>query len=236
MKRSLLMSQYNEYVKNNNVPFEMKTNVRIMTFNVEGFKQYDGILDVVRESDADIIGLNEALFFTDVLREKFKTDVTNLGYHIVMCNIYGINVILSKYQIKKHKVIKLIKDPIKNRNRYALKVDIDGINILLTHLDAFDNSGTTRLNQIRQILNNVDSTYILMGDMNSTTESEVVNTISESFIDSFDLLNKQSPEMTSWIGKQIDYIYIGKDFPYHVTNSNVHCSTVSDHFPVYIDL
>lgn len=236
--KQVLLEKFFKYNREHLKPFDIKTKARIMTFNVEGFKNYGHVMSIIRDSDSDIVGLNEALFFDSLVKDRFLNDARNMGYeYIVMCNtLYGINVLLSKYYINSHKVIKLAKDPVKNRNRYALKVNIDGIKILLTHLDAFDQSGETRLNQIKQILDNINSTYIVMGDLNSISNSNVILELENSFTDSFKLLQINSPLMTSWIGSQIDYIYVGNDFPYQIFNCNVHFAYGSDHIPVYIDL
>lgn len=259
------MEHYTRYISENQKSFPDKHNIRIMTYNVEGFKKYNDVIEVLRLSNADIIGLNEALFFEDKtkhlseLRDRFIFDVSQMGYNIKMCNNYGINVILSKHEIVYSKIIKLCKDPIKNRNRYALHVNISyltnnenrcNINIILTHLDAFDNiisniningrnfnvKGATRLKQIIEISKYIgNENFILMGDFNSEKYSDVINLIESSFINSFDLLNKQLPNMTSWTSKVIDFIFIDHRFPYTPIHTGVYYSSASDHLPVYID-
>jgi endonuclease/exonuclease/phosphatase family metal-dependent hydrolase len=227
---------YEFFVNNNKTKFISKCQFRIMTYNVEGFKKYDEVLEVLSNSQADIIGLNEALFFNDELRNKFQSDMTRLNYNIKMCNNYGINVILSKYPIEFSKVIKLEKDPIKNRNRYMLHVKICNINIILTHLDAFDSTGQTRFNQIQTIGAYIKSDFIVMGDFNSIKGTNVINYLELGFRDSFTILGKQQPIMTSWTNRVIDFIFIGSTFPFRVIETAIYPSIASDHFPVYIDI
>lgn len=215
--------------------FKPKQNIRIMSYNVEGFKKYDAVIKVISDSDANIIGLNEALFFKDDIRKKFTDDVTKMGYNIKMCNNYGINVILSKDKITNCKVIKLCKDPIKNRNRYALKVKTYNIDIVLTHLDAFDSSGNTRDKQIVTIGENIHSDHILMGDFNSIKGSNVINLIESGFTDSFTLSGRNQPESTCWSNRVIDFIFFGRCFPYRPIDSNIVICDASDHYPVYVD-
>ena len=227
---------YTDFVNNNRSIFQPKDQFRIMTYNVEGFKNYDGILKVLEDSNSDIIGLNEALFFNDNLRSKFLNDMIRLRYNVKMCNNYGINVILSLYPINFSKVIKLEKDPIKNRNRYALHVKICNINILLTHLDAFDSTGQTRFKQIQTIGAYIKSDFIVMGDFNSIKGTNVINYLELGFRDSFTILGKDQPIMTSWTGKTIDFIFIGSSFPFRIIETAIYTSSASDHVPVYIDL
>lgn len=216
--------------------FTPKHNFRIMTYNVEGFKDYDGVLKVISDSDADIIGLNEALFFNNILREKFTNDAISMGYNIKMVNTYGINVILSKHHISSSKVIKLAKDPVKNRNRYALHVNICSTDIILTHLDAFDQSGKTRFKQIIEIGSYIKNNFILMGDFNSDFDSDVVKAVRTCFTDSFSLVGKEQPVFTCWNGKTIDFIFIGNHSNIKLKDSNVYNSTASDHSAIYVDI
>lgn len=88
------------------------------------FNNYNGIIDIITKSNADIIGLNEALFF-NANKQKFTNDINQLGYIVVMCNDrYGVNILLSRYNIDNYSIISLGKDPIHNRMRYALKANI----------------------------------------------------------------------------------------------------------------
>lgn len=231
-----LKFNYFNFAVNNMHEFIPKTSFRIMTYNVEGFKNYDGVLKIISDSNSDVIGLNEALFFDSRLRDKFLSDIGKLGYITKMCNSYGINVILSKYPIDHSKVIKLEKDPIKNRNRYALHVKICNINIILTHLDAFDNTGQTRFKQIQQIGSYIKPDFIVMGDFNSVKGTDVINYVELGFKDSFTILGKEQPKMTSWTNRTIDFIFMGCNFPFRIVSCDVYPSISSDHFPVYIDI
>lgn len=229
------LTNYNHFINNNKTDFIPKTNFRIMTYNVEGFKNYDGVLKVIENSNADVIGLNEALFFSDLLKDRFFNDIKMLQYEIKMCNSYGINVLLSRYPINSSKVIKLEKDPIKNRNRYLLKANICGLDIFLTHLDPFDNTGETRFKQICTISSHILPNSIIIGDFNTTKGSNVINFIETTFQDSFTKVEKEQPLMTTWSQRTIDFIFIGNLFPYKINNSNIYPNNSSDHFPVYID-
>lgn len=225
------------YTPNETLTFECRRNFRIMTYNVNGFKKYDDVIDVISKSMSDVICLNEALFFDDSLQRKFISDITNLGYlHFEMCNKFGINMIISKYQISNKKVISLGKDPIKNRNRYVLCCNICGINICSLHLDPFDTTGQTRKHQFERLLSMIDLTYVILGDFNTEYNSDLFNRSKNlGFRDSFEVLNTHKPPITHWSCRAIDHILIGPSFRGIFYKSTVLKTSASDHLPVYID-
>lgn len=232
--------RYYEYVRDNANHFTNKEHFRLLTFNVEGFKRYSDVMKVLRESNADIIGLNEALFFDNDLRSRFFSDVNEMGYtHHMMCNAYGINVIVSKHAIVKKSVIRLLKDPIKKRNRYAIAVHVEVdskiLKLALTHLDPFDRTDETKYMQLCEIMMHIDDSYVLMGDFNLSPRSELYTAVTRSFHDSFPLLRRERP-ITSWIMTQLDFIFVGDSFEHHIVDSQCHISDASDHCAVYVDV
>jgi endonuclease/exonuclease/phosphatase family metal-dependent hydrolase len=261
VSKNMLYNTYSNYIINNPIEFTNKdNNCRIMTYNVKMFNNYNGVINVIIKSNADIIGLNEALFF-NISKDKFINDITLLGYNIVMCNDkYGINILLSKYTINNYSIISLGKDNIKYTNRYALKANIGSLKILLTHLDPFDITENTRLKQINIIMKNIDDEYLIMGDLNCLRKSDydinkydaiveidrrrniLTKTIvtdfiePKGFIDSFVKINKIPPTISVWSCRRIDYIYIGQLFPYKINNSIIIPTSASDHLPIYIDI
>lgn len=240
LSKEQLTLEYLRYVniESDEKTFSEKSNFRIMTYNVKGFENYDAIISLINQSNADIICLNEALFFNSELRIRFISDISRIGYqHHKMCNTYGINFILSKYEIQNSKVICLGKDPVKNRNRYAITCQILGLKLCCLHLDPFDRSGNTRFRQGLELIQKLDSEYIILGDFNDTYDSQTLSSfINFGFRDSFEYINKRIPSITHWTCRKIDYILIGSSFKFKISNSMIFKSTVSDHLPIYIDL
>lgn len=230
-------SSLNCYTENETSTFDNRRNFRIMTYNVNGFKRYEDVINVISKSMSDVICLNEALFFDSFLYDRFLSDIHKLGYtHHEMCNKFGINVVISKYQIMNKKLISLGKDPIKNRNRYALCCNICGINICSLHLDPFDTSGETRCRQIQKVLSKLDLSFIILGDFNDVYNSELFNyTRKMGFRTSFEVLSTNSPPITHWSCRAIDHILIGPHFLGIFYKSTVFKSFASDHLPLYID-
>jgi|688.fasta_scaffold334558_2 endonuclease/exonuclease/phosphatase family metal-dependent hydrolase len=274
MEKSKLVKKFKKHINNNQTNFieKNKKSVRIMTYNVNNWKNTDDeytlkeIFDVIKDSDSDIVLFNEAMFFTNKIREDFNLIQQKSKYkYIEMCSTkFGINIILSVFPIKEKKVICLGKDPIRKINRYAIKASIDigkkeNLNIILTHLDVFDETEDTRLKQIKMIYDNIDTKYIIIGDLNSLRKDdydenewkkmikndklrniELQNKVadfieSKNFVDSFVSINK-SIQVSVWSMRRVDYFYIGKDFTHKLIDSNVYYTDKSDHLPLYIDI
>lgn len=267
-----LQEIYKKYTIENSTEFPVKKGkIRMMTFNVHLWQDYleidavDNIFKIISDSNADIIGLNEGLFFSKGLIKKVKNYISSLGYtYYVDCNSkYGINLLISKFPIKSHKIINLGKDPIKNLSRYAIKATISiesiEINILVTHLDVFDETEETRLKQMQIIFNEIDETYILLGDLNSLRKKDYdktewkdlkiesenrkikiqhkVTTFIENnkFTDCFVKMNQSCPKVSVWSMRRVDYIYIGDLCPITVKQCGIYPTISSDHYPIFID-
>ena len=167
------------------------TTIRIIHYNVnlwksfEGKCNFDSIIEWLSTCHADIICLNECLFSStsEVTKPLFVYKIKNkLGFpYITMANdYYGINVVCSKFPFASSYTLPLLKDPIKKQTRYALHIQFQewkNFHLLVTHLDAFDNTEQTRLLQIKQILNymkekNIQESSLLLGDLNSLLQSD----------------------------------------------------------------
>lgn len=269
--KNKLIQQYKEYIKKNLNTFDEKKGIRIFSYNVQLFKDinqqssFEKLDTLISDSDADIIVLFEAVFYKNnklIFEEIIKK---NKYTYVKYCNDkYGINILLSKYTIKECSILKLIKDPIKNMNRYAIistvLINDKEIKFAACHLDVFDESEKTRVEQIKQIINEINDEYILLGDMNSLRKKDynldewnyLINDCklrktdahtlvtdfieSNKFVDSWTLVNKSSPKISVWSMRRVDYIYIGKEFKHIINNCNLVFSDASDHFPLYMDL
>lgn len=269
--KNQLVQQYKKYINDNKNNFDAKNGLRILSYNVQLFKDiyqslsFNKLNKLIDDSNSDIIILYEALFLKNY-KTIFEEMIKKTKYvHIKYCNDkFGINILLSKYPITKCKILQLVKDPIKNMSRYAIIATITVgdklIKIAGCHLDVFDESEQTRKTQIEQVLNELDDEYILFGDLNSLRKKDyddnewnnlikdcklrnteaytlVTDFIEKNyFIDSWNLIDKQSPKITVWSMRRVDYIYVGKNFKYSINNCNLLFTDSSDHLPLYIDI
>lgn len=250
-------------------PFIQKTNknIRFLTFNVHMWKNFNNklkyveILEVIKESNADMVGLQEAMLFDKKIAQVYKKDFEKLGYQhqIVSNEKHGINMLFSKFPILNHKVIKLKQDPIQKLNRYAIVSIVDvgfPINLVVTHLDVYDESEQTRLDQIQSIINELQKSTIqqtiIMGDFNCLRRNDYSpedwnritshdlkrNVISKTLVTDYieqHHFTTNVLDMSVWAMRRVDYIYTK-----NLNKSIIHCSTyptdVSDHYPVYMDI
>lgn len=151
------------------------TSLKVLTYNVEnGFT--DSILQKLIQSDADIIGLQEAFSFYhegSYLQLSEVASLIDMNYSILDDNYfakYGL-VIFTKYRISSVSAIDYQHQQ-GAFPRSLLKVQIESpygkINLMNTHL-SFPTSASTRYNQIEEIINNVDGAAptLLLGDFNT---------------------------------------------------------------------
>ena len=134
------------------------------------------------------------------------------------------------------------------------------LKIIACHLDVFDETEETRKKQILQILNEIDNSYLLLGDLNSLRKSDYTqeewiefeynaimrdtkaNTLvtdlieKNNFIDCWNFINKNPPKVTVWSMRRVDYMFVGKDFMHKINNCNLLIDSTSDHFPLYMDI
>lgn len=266
---SKMIIEFQNDIKKNFKDFETKltNNVRFLTFNVHFWKnfnnknKYEEIVELIKESNADVVGLQEAMLFDKTIQNKYKKDFEKIGYQyqIVANEKHGINILLSKYPIIDFKILKLKQDPIRKLNRYAIFATIDIVckfNVVVTHLDVYDESEETRLNQIQTIIGELSKLpnleTIMMGDFNSLRRNDYTNdhwnaimkhdlkrnVIPMTLVS--DYLEKQQYftndlNMSVWSMRRVDYIYT-KNMKSKTTLFSSYPSDLSDHYPVYLDL
>ena len=256
------------------IPYYKSSDVfRICTFNVHMFKDYkmkgsmDDIFEDINNINSDIIVLEEAVFFGKALRTEFNKHISKTKYkYMEMCNMrYGINIILSKHKLSNVKVIPLGRGSVGKENRYALKCNVlihnKPFQIIGCHLDVYDETGESRCDQMRTILNNVESNNtIILGDLNALRRDDYTdrqwdairlvderrgvisrtNLIdlleSNEFVDSFKLSKIVSPTISTWTDRRVDYIYVKLQAKINEIRSHIFKTVSSDHYPVYVDI
>jgi len=190
--KSFLFYAYLDYIKNkfiylehyyynsiNNYIKKKKFNeIRISSYNIHNWKDAfynkntSNILDNIIKTNSDIICFQE-FYNNEDINELYKIYENNY--------FYGNLAIFSKYKILNSYYKTLGRDHIYFLQRYliVIKVQIGNriINILNTHLDAFDNSELTRIKQLDVILKEINKInkkeyIILCGDFNSLKLSD----------------------------------------------------------------
>ena len=226
--------------------------LRVMSYNVLHFENvrtgeidYDAFAAVVRESGADIVGLNEVYGGCAELGEQTQALAGRLGWtwHFSEAfldddvNPFG-NAIVSRFPIERAETVPIPYPDIRNGTQYyepraVLRAQIAGHTVLLTHFglnpDEQENALQTVLPLIRQ------NRCILMGDFNVTPDDSVLVPIRAAMqdVDAFlpaDTMSFPSDKPR----KKIDYIFTSAD--YTVQRAEIPAVVVSDHRPYFAEL
>lgn len=229
-------------------------NLRIMTFNIRGCKNYitnkknyKSIIEIIKKYNPDIIGLNEVFggIITDNNQAKRIAKSLNYYYYFgkstrIMFRKYG-NSIISKYPIISNEIINIPNPKIKKGNnlyekrsilKSILKVEAKELNIYITHLglnmDEQEN-GFEILNKI-----NTDNS-IIMGDFNIEPDNVLLNDLNNNFVSSDNYLNEDRFSFPSIKPvNKLDYIFVSKDMK--ILTSSIKSDIASDHLPYVVDI
>lgn len=230
--------------------------VNIMTYNTQHCEHFiskkidfDAIAEVIKESGAEIVGLNEMRGLgkdTEQFAEQVKELADRLGYHYYfakaiefdfdwMSGPYG-NGLLSKYPILEAETI-AIPDPVEKKykgyyeTRCLLKAKIDvadGLNVLVSHFGLNPDEAENAVNTVMENLPTEKTVF--MGDLNLKPEDELLNPIREQLVD---VATYSDKELLTWPStgpeRKIDYIFVSKDVK--VLEADVPVIVASDHCP-----
>lgn len=225
--------------------------MKIMSFNTlhcarfpEKVIDYELFADVIRQSGADIIGLNE--IYGDGPGENYAdqtaklAELSGIPYYYFAPAIYSRNkgpygnALLSKYPIEHAETI-LIPDPAlktgpKNyETRCVLKAKLQGgVTVLVTH---FGLNPDEEINAVFTLLRNAPKEKcIVMGDFNTEPHNGILMPLQDRMKDTADLFD--TPHMTFPTDNpytKIDYIFVSKDA--QILEADVPQVFASDHFP-----
>ncbi|XP_047326075.1 uncharacterized protein LOC124929725 [Impatiens glandulifera] len=133
------------------------------------------IVEVLRELDIDVLALQDVRAEEEKGMKPLSDLAAALGMNFVFAESwapeYG-NAILSRWKIKRSKVVKIFDD---SDFRNVLKATIDvpcvgELNFQCTHLDHLDEKW--RMKQINAIIQSNDGPHILAGGLNSLNETD----------------------------------------------------------------
>ncbi len=225
--------------------------LKIMSYNVlhcELYKEkridFDRFAQVISDSGADMIGLNEVRGAGE--REDYKAQAEILSektgfYHYFAKaidvggkNPYG-NAILSRYPILHAETV-AVPDPVIRigsgfETRCLLKAEIDvpgGLCVLVTH---FGLHASEQKNAVKTVCAHLgEGNTVLMGDFNVTPDDRVLQPIRERMQDAADLFKKPLYSFPSDApDRKIDYIFVSRSL--RVTAADIPALIVSDHRP-----
>ena len=220
--------------------------LKVMSYNIHhgtnlfGRNTLDEIAEVIKNSDADIIGLQE--IDKGVLRSKFQDQIKYLGEKLSMGYVYGYNHnvlggkygngILSKYPIENYENIYLPSGR-EQRGMLDATINIDGkrINFLVTHLGLNQQERNKQVQSIDKYLDTLANPIVLVGDFNSRSDSEEIRYLSKRLMDTAYIADKDDEPTFDLplLSGRIDYIFLDTslNFRSYQTIKN----RVSDHYP-----
>lgn len=206
---------------------------------------FDIMVDTIKKSGADIIGLQEMRDESEAADydAQAKIMAEKLGFHYYFAeairfsgkNPYG-NALISRYPIKKAETI-LIPDPeIKKYDGYyetrcLLKAEIEvggGLNVLVSH---FGLNPDEHENAVKTVIQNLpEGKTVLMGDFNMQPDNELLNPIREKLYDTADKFETELFSFPSDVpDRKIDYIFTSNDLK--VIDADIPALVSSDHRP-----
>lgn len=207
------------------------------------------IADVIRDADAEIIGLQEVdrhYGERSDFQDQAKELADLLGYHYTYgANLesepegdqeqtrqYG-NAILSKYPIIESENISLTSVG-EQRGVQQTKINVRGIhvNVYNTHLGLDEASRTTQVEEILNLASEKQGPKLLFGDLNTEPTSPEYKDLlaDDQFKDVFSGIENAETFPINEPEKRIDYIFSSPDVSYE--NQEVIQSNASDHLPI----
>ena len=232
--------------------------MKVMSFNTQHCESYvSGRIDfplmagAIRESGADIVGLNEMRGageiedFTDQTAALARLSGIDNYYFAKAIDVGGKNApygnaLLSRYTIESAETI-MIPDPVEKlpdgkwyETRCILKARLScGITVLVTH---FGLNPDEQGNAVKTILENLEpEKCILMGDFNVTPENAVLDPIRERLVDTAVAFEGERLSFPSDNpNRKIDYIFVTPDI--NVVSADIPTTVASDHRPHIAEL
>lgn len=225
--------------------------INVMTYNIHGGKDIEGnltlygISNLIKETGADIIGLQEIDVF--LKRSYFLNEIKYLANRLKMHYVFGPNLrmgfgsfgngILSRYPIAKKKNYHIYSVG-ERRGVLTALIQLNEnkkIWFLTTHLGLNRKERLTQSQEILKIVSNLEYPVIMTGDFNEAPGEEAYSTISRVLKDA---ANAQNSVFHTYVdgceNVRIDYIMHSKGV--WAESIKAIDSTLSDHLPVVASL
>lgn len=230
-----------------------RTNIaptRLMTYNVNGLKYEQAVLQTIRKSKPSIASMQEVPVAS--LKGTFDAKMKEMGYNYrAHCQTFRIsvlgslaNVIYSTLPITSNQA-HYVNDPYGNRCIVEAKIADGGHKLVVfgTHLTNGGSNAPYRVSQINT-LNALSkerksqgwNMQAVLGDLNEVRQG-VAQPTAGIFVDSIDAANSPHPPSTQWRGRRIDYVLLSNELAARqVKNAQVVHSDGSDHIPIMADV
>lgn len=246
--KTLAKDTPSEFLKGNEV------SIKVLSYNIHHGTGGDGVFDLKRtgdvlaESDADIIGIQEIDKHWSS-RSEFKDQTKWLAEYLGMHYTFGANLdrdpleegeqrrqygtaVLSKYPIIDHENQLLTSSDREQRGLLKTTINIKGnhLHFFNTHLGLSSEERQVQAAEIMEIANEKKGPLIIVGDLNAAPDTDEIETISAKFNDSFAEQNNDYtfPSDDPYI--RADYIFYSAELKNK--KAEVIHTSVSDHLPI----
>ncbi len=226
--------------------------LRVLSYNVLHFENvctgkidYDAFAAVIRESGADIVGLNEVYGGCAAYGEQAGELAKRLGWDFYFSEAFlddGAdpfgNAVVSRFPIERAETIPIPYPAVRNGTEYyepraVLRASIAGHTILITHFGLNPDEQMHAQQTVLPLLRG--SRCILMGDFNVTPDNPALGPIRAKMRDVDAFLPADTGSFPSdEPRKKIDYIFTSPD--YTVRKADIPAFVVSDHRPYFAEL
>jgi endonuclease/exonuclease/phosphatase family metal-dependent hydrolase len=224
--------------------------ITLLTFNIhsannqEGTVELDQIIEEIKETDAQIIGLQEVerMMPRSGYKDQTKIIADALGYQYYYgsnINILGVqygNAFLSKYPILFADNHQLPKELLEPRGFIEASIDVEGTpyHVFVTHFGLNAEERNKQVSFINEYISQRDGNVLLLGDFNSRPDSPEMSGLDSRMADSAAVLGSEDQYSYSLYNEEpsirIDRIYVSDNIELKWNEAKP--STVSDHMRV----
>ncbi|HHY82173.1 MAG TPA: hypothetical protein GX505_05770 [Clostridiales bacterium] len=219
----------------------------LLTFNIHSANNADGsiqleqIIEEIKETGAQIIGLQEVerMMPRSGYQDQAKVIAEKLGYYYYYggnINILGVqygNAFLSKYPILEASNHKLPREMIEPRGLIEALIDVEGVpyHIYVTHLGLDPEERRKQVIYINDLISRKEGRVLLLGDFNNRPNSREMENLDSRMVDSAAALGYNDEyTYSNWdnLSKvRIDRIYASDNIK--LKSHRVMPSLISDH-------
>lgn len=225
--------------------------MKLVSFNIQHCRDYitkeinyDLFVNVIKQMDPDVIVLNEiygegSVKYPDQVR--LFAERLELNYYfakaINIANGSFGNAILSKYKIENPETIKISDPLVKDEDCYyesrcIAKATINGLLVIGVHMGLAKAEEKNAVNKILEIIKDIDSPFVIMGDFNMMPDSPILKPLLEKAIDTLKYLKREEYSYPSINGvDRRDYILASKSIL--IIDAKIMPYVASDHLPHY---
>jgi endonuclease/exonuclease/phosphatase family metal-dependent hydrolase len=212
-------------------------------FNTDGRLDMEALAQIIEESDADVVGLQEVSrgWVVNGSVDMLQWLSQRLDMPYVTGPTEGLlwgNAVLSRYPIVSSETVPLPPESLLFRRGYTLvEIDIGSstMRLINTHLHHITEDSEIRQEQVPPLIEAWGGAprTVLLGDFNATPDSPEMQLLTGAGLVDVSAIIGPTPRYTSYSAspdQQIDYIWTSDDLEF--TDFVIPQSTASDHLPL----